>query len=448
MTERNVSPAVSTLDGEPLLFSTAFDLRSVGYATEELLCSGVATSCAGATAPFATRLVVYRPLDPDRSNGSAVVEWLNVSGGFDVPALWMTAHRHLVRAGFTWMGVTAQRVGVHGGGGVLPESGLRRSDPDRYGTLTHPGDEFAFDLFTQAGRAVRERFGVERLLATGESQSALYLVSYLNEVAPTARTFDGYLLIGRPGGAAPLDGSFTLVLSEPRVAGAVRIRDDLATPVLVVQSETDLLGRLEYYEARQPDGEHFRLWEVAGSAHCDTYFLLAAALDSGALSADELAFLVLAAEEPLGMPTELPINAGPHMHYVLHAALDHLDRWVQGSSTPPIADRLAVRDDADGPAFVLDEHGNVRGGVRSPWVDVPIATLSGLGQPGDLAQLFGSSLPFDAATLDRLYPGGVVEFGARFDAATNDAVAAGFLLAADAEEIMALGRAMYLARST
>ncbi len=448
MTEHTASPATSTLEGAPSLFSTAFDLRSVGYVTEELLCSGIATSCAGETAPFTTRLVVYRPEDPGRGNGAAVVEWLNVSGGFDVPAVWMTTHRHLVREGFTWMGVTAQRVGIHGGGGVLPESGLRVSDPERYSTLAHPGDEFAFDVFTQAGRVVRERFGGERLLATGESQSSLYLVSYLNEVSPTAGMFDGYLLVGRPGGAAPLDGSFTLVLGEPRLAGAVRIRDDLATPVLVVQSETDLLGRLGYYPARQPDGDCFRLWEVAGSAHCDTYFLLAAALDSGALSAGDLARLVLAADEPLGMPTSLPINSGPQMHFVLHAALHHLDQWVGDGSAPPGADRLVVRDDADGPAFVLDEHDNVLGGVRSPWVDAPIATLSGLGQPGDLAQLFGTSTPFDAATLDRLYPGGVTDFGSRFDAATDHAVASGFLLAADADEIKALGRAMYVVCST
>jgi Alpha/beta hydrolase domain len=427
----------------PSLYSTAFDLGAVGYRTEELLLSGIATACAGETAAYTTRLVVYRPDDPARGNGAAVVEWLNVSGGFDVPALWMSTHRHLVREGFVWVGVTAQRVGVHGGGGVLPESGLRVIDPDRYGPLTHPGDEFAFDLFTRAGRVVRERLGVERLLAAGESQAALYLVAYLNEVAPTARVFDGYLLQGRPGGAAPLDGSFTLTLDEPRAPGAVRIRNDVATPVLVVQSETDLLGRLDYHPARQPDGDRFRVWEVAGTAHCDTYFLLAAALDSGELAVDELARLVLTADEPLGMPTELPINAGPQMHFVLHAAIDHLDRWVRGAGPPPSADRLVVRDGTDGPTFVLDEHGNARGGVRSPWVEVPIATLSGLGQPGDLMQLFGTSSVFDPVTLDRIYPGGAEDFGARFDASTDDAVRAGFLLAVDAGEINALGRAMY-----
>jgi hypothetical protein len=425
------------------LFSTAFDLAEVGYAAEELVLSGTATSHAGAAAPFTTRMVTYAPRDPARANGCAVVEWLNVSGGFDVPALWMSAHRHLVREGFVWVGVTAQRVGVHGGGGVLTESGLRAIDPDRYSALEHPGDEFAFDVFTQAGRAVRDRFGVDRLLAAGESQSAFYLVTYLNEIAAEERVFDGYLLHGRAGDGAPLDGSFRLELGVRRERVPVPIRDDVTTPVIVVQSETDLLGRLQSYPARQPDTERLRLWEVAGAAHCDSYFLLAAPLDSGALDADALARLVLTVERPLGLAIERPINCGPQMHYVLHAAIDHLDRWSRGGAAPPSAARLEVLEREGRAAYVLDELGNARGGVRTPWVEAPIATLSGLGQGGDLGQLFGTSTPFEGATLQRCYPGGLSEFERRFSAATADAVRAGFVLAADAPEIEALGVAMY-----
>jgi hypothetical protein len=59
------------------------------------------------------------------------------------------------------------------------------------------------------------------------------------------------------------------------------IRDDARVPVIVVQSETDVLGTLVYLPARQPDNERFRLWEVAGAAHCDTIsFALAADADS------------------------------------------------------------------------------------------------------------------------------------------------------------------------
>ena len=53
-----------------------------------------------------------------------------------------------------------------------------------------------------------------------------------------------------------------------------------------------------------------------------------------------------------------------------------------------------------------DEHGNARGGIRTPFVDVPISALSGEPVPGGppLCRSFGSTTPLDAATLARLYP--------------------------------------------
>ena len=95
---------------------------------------------------------------------------------------------------------------------VLPA--LKESDPGRYGALHHPGDAFSFDIFSQAARAVRAGgvlgpLPVECLLATGQSQSAIHLVSYVNAVAPTVppeAACDGYLIGSRTGFAAPLTG--------------------------------------------------------------------------------------------------------------------------------------------------------------------------------------------------------------------------------------------------
>ena len=65
---------------------------------------------------YRTRAVVRQPLDPRRWNGSAVVEWNNVSGGLDVAPDWDYVHRHLIREGFAWVGVSAQQAGIEGGG--------------------------------------------------------------------------------------------------------------------------------------------------------------------------------------------------------------------------------------------------------------------------------------------------------------------------------------------
>ncbi len=51
----------------------------------------------------------------------------------------------------------------------------------------------------------------------------------------------------------------------------------------------------------------------------------------------------------------------------MNAAVSHFDEWVRHGVRPPHAARLEFVDGT----FVTDEHGNVRGGIRTPHVDVP-----------------------------------------------------------------------------
>ena len=88
-----------------------------------------------------------------------------------------------------------------------------------------------------------------------------------------------------------------------------------------------------------------------------------------------------------------------------------------------------------------DDLGIVRGGIRTPWVDAPTAVLSGDAPGGEgFMFLFGRTVELDEPTLARLYAGGPDEHRDRFDVATAEAVRAGFLLEADADEIRALAR--------
>jgi len=143
----------------------------------------------------------------------------------------------------------------------------------------------------------------------------------------------------------------------------------------------------------------------------------------------------------MGIATGSPINAGPQFHYVIQAALAALERWVEGGAPAPQAGRMELAA-ANPPRLALDEHGNVKGGIRTPWLDAPTAILSGLGQEGGtFGFLFGTTRPFDDAKRAALYPGGRRDYLARFDAAAQAAVRAGFLLASDLAEIMALAAA-------
>jgi hypothetical protein len=464
--------------GQPGIIMTGYDVGQVGYVLEEFFLDGTATGFEAAgpagtdgywqvapagQAPFTTRIVVCRPADPAAYTGTVILEWLNVSAGFDAPPHWMLTHRHLVRSGWAWVGVSAQRAGVEGGSifdeaGVEPDEGSRRtmvlpalkeSDPARYGGLHHPGDAFSFDIFAQAARAVRSggvlgALPVECLLAAGVSQSAIHLVSYLNAVAPALppeASCDGYLIGCRTGFAAPLTGWDGRIRSG--LEGA-RVRTDGRWPVLTVQTESDVTGPLAGITARQADSDRFRWWEIAGASHADTYVFGAAFSDSGALPPAELARMLAPTAEPFGIKCPAPVNSGPQHHYVAQAAIAHLDRWARGGPPPPSSPLLET-DPGDRMRLLTDEAGIACGGIRTGWVDVPVAALSGLPAPGaeGLSVLVGTTRTFDDADLARRYPGGRDEYAAAFRAATARAVDGGFLLAEDADEAVAVAVAGY-----
>src|SRR5581483_10538262 len=175
------------------------------------------------------------------------------------------------------------------------------------------------------------------------------------------------------------------------VPGAARIRDDLDVPVLTLETETDLT-LLGYFAARQPDAKRCRLWEVAGAAHADAYSLVAGARDLGT-SPGIVAPILTASPVPGLIDCMRPVNSGPQ-HFVMSAAFAALDRWVRGGRPPRRAARLALRGSP--PAIVRDAHGNARGGVRTPPVDVPIAAFTGEQDGSLICRILGTTTPFDA----------------------------------------------------
>jgi hypothetical protein len=443
-----------------------YDLGELGYAGQEFFINGEATSYVSAaamsadgqwsvapsrSAEFKTRVVVLKPMDPSRFNGTVIVEWLNVTGGLDAPAEWFMAHREIVRRGYGYVAVSAQQVGVQGGPSRGADMSLKSVDPVRYASLDHPGDAYAFDIFTQAGVLVRDHAAAlglpqpAHILAVGESQSAMYLTTYINAIDPIVGVFDGYLVHSRFAPAAPLDGRSAIGGDASEMPRAPRFRADLRVPVMTVITETDLIGgpREGYHLARQPDADRLRTWEIAGTAHADNYTIQVGFIDTGALPIEALAAAYAPTRHLMGVELAKPINFAPQHHYVLQAALAGLDRWVRNGSAPPAGDRL-VLETHDPATLSLDPLGVALGGVRTPWVDIPIAKTSGVGDESHpLSSLFGSGEVFDAAVLARLYPGGAEDYLEQFETSLDAAIAAGFILPDDRAEILALARAQY-----
>ena len=274
---------------------------------------------------------------------------------------------------------------------------------------------------------------VRRMIAVGQSQSAFRLTTYYNAIHPTLDLFDAYLIHSRGRYSASLSQEPQVPASTPEI---VLLREDQPEPVIMLQTETDLVRpSLDYLPARQADSASIRLWEVAGSSHSDAYTTVKGDDDRGddPTVADVIA---VADARPPFIFCPLPINDGPG-HWLAKAAVAALDEWVRNGNAAPMAPRLQVN--ADGTGFELDAQGNALGGIRTPYVDAPVAVLSGLGQGEGFCDLFGTTTLFDEATLAALYPDREAYIAA-IDEATDAAVAAGFLVPADADLIKSRAR--------
>lgn len=438
--------------------STSIDLAAAGYTEQEFFLSGTATAyredgtwdadgrwpvAEAGQAPYRTRLLVRAPADRSRFNGTVVVEWLNVSGNVDVDVDFGYMHSELLR-GYAWVGVSAQAAGVNSTGGspLGPNVvGLKAWDPQRYGPLHHPGDAYSYDIFSQAGAALRSPRGadplaglvVERLLAVGQSQSAMRMLTYANAIHPLARVFDGLFVHSRAGFGAPIGSGSGLPkldgADRPHVTAPARVRTDLDVPVFQVVTETELFelgggpGPRSFVAARQPDTDRIRTWEIAGTAHSDAHALR---ILHPQYTAQFGTVKDLGAAVPI-------VNDGPQAH-VVAAALRSLDTWVADGTPPPSAGPI----ETTGTGIVRDEFGNALGGVRTPHVDVPVAALTGetVHVPHN-----GATVPLDAAVLTSLYPD-EESYVTRFAEATDRAVATGFLRFEDGRALVATARAL------
>jgi hypothetical protein len=425
--------------------------------------NGFWTATPGATAHYRTRVIVRQP-PANQFSGTVIVEWFNVSS-VEADPDWAYLSEQIGRDGDAYIGVSAQRQGVEGGktllntdvnqqtasslaqSGNVDKSGLKHIDPTRYGSLVHPGDAYSYDIFSQVGRAAADSRGLllgglhpKKVLAVGESQSAVFLTTYVDAVHPLDPVFDGFLIHSRGATGAPLDGKFdTKSRSSSLTRDHLLIRTDLEVPVFMFETETDLTF-LGYSRARQPDSKFVHTWEVAGTSHADAHLLHV--VIGGPAHDPSVGSL-------LGCTT--PINTGPQ-HEVLQAALHHVVGWAGGGAPPPPGAHLQVVQPTGKAATIArDSDGNALGGVRNPLVDVPVAAYTGVPPSGTTTKdlltkangtciLFGQTTLFDQAKLAKLY-GTADGYLAAFRTSADKEVAAGFLLRPDADALIAYAEA-------
>lgn len=448
-------PIAGGAHGKPF-FAVPFDIGQYGYTEQEYLYSGTAKAYEPEVPPaqYTTRMVVYRPQDPAKFSGDVVVEWNNVTAQFDAPAEFMWLYPHILAEGDAYVQVSAQQVGVCGSGPACTPSSLKGIDPQRYHALHHPGDVYAADIFSQAAAAIRQPadvsplgdLDIERVIATGQSQSAAKLDQYISGGADAeARVFDAFLIDSEVH--LPMPASYRV-------------------PTMHVWSE----------ESAQRDvpasGPNHVVWSVAGAAHSDRWAVTKSPAILGSVAP---APLRTRAQEEADQHAngDYGQQGGPSAEfsrscvgnslfprrYALDAALVALQDWVEygtpAPKAPPFQFTGATSPLTELPGFeafdranngqvrpmlnlssalVRDRDGNTVGGLRLPVVSVPVATYN-----GTTCVLAGTTTPFTGERLRELYRSHD-DYVTKMQAAVDQAIGDRYLTPRDGEDLMARAR--------
>lgn len=400
----------ATADSRPFgaaaFTQTPVDLAAVGYEEEEFVVSGIGnvydwntdgsinTRTIGLL--WATRILVRRPIDASRFSGTVLVDIANQGAGFDTFAVWGQLSDHLLANGHAYVAMTAFARNI----GALkmfnssryralnfPQSPIDKCgggrDPwNRPAELFPPRDEgVRWDMMSQVGALLKSRarpgnrrhpmrdLRVEHVFAS--MQSAGDLPTYINGVHKNVTLengkpiYDGFII--KDSGAPRSLNACAPPLAE---GDARRIIRNAGVPVIHIVAQAEVSAAI-----RRPDsdelGDEFRRYELPGASHFDQwhfkYFPSVADLAAAGVPPLSATWTF-----PKECQPDVPVNDFPQP-YFFAGAFANLDRWVRTATPPPRAEPIALKEGGAGAA--TDEFGNARGGVRSPWVDVPGGTF-------------------------------------------------------------------------
>ena len=310
------------------------DLAHFRYDATEYFVSGTANG-----QPYTTRIVIRKPADAARVSGLVLAESMHPSGN-----AWMFhfTHRYTMSEGHIGLDVLTS---TH-------EPFAEFNEP-RYRSLRVTQGQ-APEILAQVGALMKSTsspiaaYRIRKMILAGTSASAAVVVNYLPAHTvlrmPDLRPiYDGFM---------PTSTGATI----PAQATAGGTSRPIDVPIVQVPTMTEVASA--NVTARQDSdapGSQFRAYEFAGMAHID--------------SRDAAAYYP--------NPCQRPISRFPMAAY-MSVALDHLWKWVDKGTIPPHGDRILIdRNDAnDGSLMALDEHGNARGGIRNPYVDVPVKAFA------------------------------------------------------------------------
>jgi Alpha/beta hydrolase domain len=389
---------------------------SADYIEVEYLLSGTANTYTGpATGPatlassghrYVTRVLARYPKQLARFSGRVVMEPFNTTYGIDLDALWLHAAPLLQAQGDAWIGISVR---------AWSSEELKRRNPQRYADIDIGSNDLVWDLLRAIGALVKQGdehsplrdLSVRHAYLGGYSQSALDTATF---AAVFGAVYDGFFPIAHAASLTPLALGEGLPLFEYAPMPPVGV------PVIEVQPQTDVEGfgfdgfvNPGSASVRRADsdaaGDRFRLYEIAGASH---------------------AAKIVGCD---GNGSSFPLAA------FVRAALHNLFRWAEDDITPPTAPRIELEIDDVVAQAAVDRFGNARGGVPSPFVDVPIARYEVHSTPGPVCALAGREAPLPYELLVNRY-GDLQTYLAEFTIRLEEIIHDGFLLEDDRAAIL------------
>ena len=407
------------------------NLAKVGYLEKEYLVSGHSNvyrwpasgpaTIQTAGAPYTTRVLVRMPAVGAKFSGNVVVEMLNPSNLFDLNIGWAVAHTEMIKNGDAWVGITAKPIAINA---------LKTFDPARYASLsfanplplTDPANcttvasdsqrstenGLIWDIYTQVGAWLKSStvtnpltYGhtatrVQHAYGFGYSQTGGYLVDYINAIHPLVVKSDGKpvydaYIVAVAGGA--FAGAYPINQCEPAppATDARRQFSNVGVPIMRMMSTSDyLLGIGSRRADSDVFADRYRHYEMAGAAHATPDELIYSAAPADIIKAGRAV--------PPASCDQGPRSRFPSSIF-FDAALRNLDQWVRSGIAPPHAQPITVTNGAP----VLDRFGNVQGGLRSPFLDVPTSTWFGSSTGASFCFIAGHEVPLSQSVLDSLY---------------------------------------------
>ena len=402
-------------------------------------------------APYVNRILIRRPEDISKFSGNVVVEILNPSALYDIDRMWAEAWRYFVRHGDVYIGITAKS-------DVLDT--LYCVDPERYKEISWknplpnrpiPVNSSPFpiipeyenglfwDMLTDLAISLRSENDVNPIpgyknpyvFLTGWSQCGSFMVRYRETFANIAADklgkpiYDGYLPAGSAASIAPINsfapcGNFWdsfpgfngyIVSSEPYIV----LNTESETPVTRWAGDSDLPER------------KFRVYEISGSSHDSKYNLLDYYEED-----DDPA--KVGRDQPYYGLEQYPID-DPY-EYVFSAAFRNLFIWTREGVPAPTSKKIERTPDGDSRK---DAFGNTRGGIRTPFLDLPTAMYSKYctlkTDPTVQKDFWGHTEPFSSDMLKGLY-GTLTRYHKLVANRTDEIIAEGYLLACERDDII------------